>query len=69
MEKNKDVCGEPQRFNDVYIRYVGQFVFWAVLSLVGWSFYSTLQHQTKIAVIEQRLLAIEANARIGPPAP
>ena len=69
MASDKSEDGTGHRFNELYLRHVGQFVFWAVLSLVGWSFYSTLQHQTKIAVIEQRLLAIEAHNRIGPPGP
>lgn len=36
-------------------RLVGQFILWALIALVGWSFISTLQHQTAIAVIEHRL--------------
>ena len=69
MAINKSEGGDGERLNELYVRHAGQFVFWAVLSLVGWSFYSTLSHETKIAVIEQRLLAVEAHMKIGPPAP
>lgn len=34
---------------------VGKFILWAVIALVGWSFYSTLKHETALAVQEQQL--------------
>lgn len=40
-------------------RSVGKFILWAVIALVGWSFYSTLKHETGIAVINHQLNSIE----------
>jgi len=36
-------------------RNVGKFILWATVALVGWSFISVMQHETSIAVIQQRL--------------
>jgi len=45
------------------IRPFGQFILWAVIALVGWSFYSTMQHETAIAVMDQRLSTVEDQIR------
>jgi len=47
--------GRPQLDN----RYIGKFILWAVIVLVGWSFYSTMHHETRLAVIEQELKHID----------
>jgi hypothetical protein len=44
---------------DIYVRHAGQFIFWALIMLVGWSFYTTLQNDKAIAVMEQRITALE----------
>lgn len=59
MADNKDAGRKAGGPSDLYIRHIGQFIFWAVLSLVGWSFYTTLQNDKAIAVMEQRLTDIE----------
>lgn len=38
---------------------VGKFILWAVIALVGWSFYSTLKHEIAQPLIEHRLNDIE----------
>jgi hypothetical protein len=40
-------------------RAVGKFILWAVIALVSWSFYSTLKHETAIALIEKELTHME----------
>ena len=40
-------------------RLLGQFILWGMIALVGWSFYTTLKHETGLAVIEQRITHIE----------
>jgi len=47
--------GRPQ----LHLRFTGQFILWAVIALVGWSFYSIVHHETAIAVMNQRLSALE----------
>lgn len=59
MASNKNDSPHPHGYSEVYLRYVGQFIFWAVLSLVGWSFYTTLQHEKELAVLEQRVTTLE----------
>ena len=36
-------------------RLVGAFILWATMAAVGWSFYSTMQHDKLIALQGQRL--------------
>jgi hypothetical protein len=38
---------------------IGKFILWAVIALVGWSFYSTLKHETALAVQERQLKHLE----------
>lgn len=57
-QPKSDVPGNG-RNSDLVLRNVGSFIFWAVITLVGWSFYSTVKHETAIAVMEQRLSALE----------
>jgi hypothetical protein len=56
---DKDNLGNYNRQIEPYIRYFGQFIFWAILGLVGWSFWTTLQHEKQIAVLEQRVTTLE----------
>ena len=59
MGQNQNgVPGNGQN-SDLVLRNFGAFIFWAVIASVGWSFYSTLKHETAIAVIEQRLNFLE----------
>jgi hypothetical protein len=61
---NKNESAAPP---ELYIRHAGQFIMWAVITLVGWSFYHTMKHETEIAVMEQRVSALEAHVRAGLP--
>ena len=36
----------------------GKLIVWGVVALVGWVFISTLQHQTTIAVMNEKLTNI-----------
>lgn len=52
--------GRPQLDN----RYVGKFILWVVIVLVGWSFYHTEKHGVAIAVIQQKLEHIDQKITI-----
>lgn len=59
MASDKNDSPPDNGYSEVYLRYVGKFIFWTVLSLVGWSFYTTLQNDKAIALLEQRVTALE----------
>jgi prefoldin subunit 5 len=44
---------------------LGKFILWAVIALVGWSFYSTLKHETAIAVIHRQLEHLEEKIQLN----
>ena len=46
------------------LRYVGKFILWAVIAIVGWSLYTTEKHETAIAVIQQKIKYIERGIHI-----
>lgn len=59
MAGNKRNDFSSEGFPQTYLRYTGQFIFWAVLSLVGWSFYTTISLDKAVAVLEQRVTTLE----------
>ena len=36
------------------VRILGQVILWALMGIIGWSVFSIVGHQTKIAVLEQQ---------------
>lgn len=50
-------------WSEMSVRFVGQFIFWAIMSLVGWSFYHTLKHETAIILLEHRLNTLEETVK------
>ncbi len=64
MSQHKDSDHNSREGNNLGVQFTGQFILWTVIALVGWSFYSTLQHEVAIAIMEQRLTVIEHKLRI-----
>jgi hypothetical protein len=60
---NKRNDQSPHGYPEVLLRYFGQFIFWAVLMLVGWSFYTTQHLDKAVAVLEQRVTTLEENGK------
>lgn len=40
-------------------RLIGQFILWAMMALVAWSFYTTLKHETTLTLLEHRVMELE----------
>ena len=59
MSQHKNSDHNSMEGHSLDFRIIGQFILWAIVALVGWSFYSTLQHEVAIALTEQRLTVIE----------
>lgn len=63
MEGNQGNEAPLKGHDAIYLRYAGQFIFWAVIMLVGWSFYTTINLDKAMAVLEQRVYTLEQNGK------
>jgi hypothetical protein len=59
VEPSQICAGNYRKGFSLDSRSVGKFILWAVITAVGWSFYSTMKHETGIAVINQHLGQID----------
>ena len=45
-------------------RNLGKFILWGIIALVGWSFYSTVKHETALAVQQEQINNLKEKIRI-----
>lgn len=80
MPDSNEDSGSSEGRPKLDTRLIGKFILWAIVALVGWSFYSTMKHETSLAVLEreiqhinekilidQRLSGIERKLGVGGP--